>query len=61
MCLQGLLILHPDHASNKDEAPAVWIRDSQTKIVYSPQAAHDAAHYTVDLLRPMPTSRLHTA
>jgi RNA-dependent RNA polymerase len=47
--MQGLLLLHPDAASNTLSEPGIYLRDSQRKIAYP--KLYDPAHLTIDVLR----------
>src|SRR5437660_530539 len=53
-CHQGLLIQHPE---NDSAVPCVWLRPSQMKINYHPDASPSKAQVTLDVLR---SSHLHT-
>ncbi|KAF8517651.1 RNA dependent RNA polymerase-domain-containing protein [Gautieria morchelliformis] len=48
---KGLLLLHPEDNGSSDEPFRVWIRPSQTKIVYHPNLRRDRAHLVLDVLR----------
>ncbi|EGO05196.1 hypothetical protein SERLA73DRAFT_68825 [Serpula lacrymans var. lacrymans S7.3] len=48
---KGLLLLHPGDLENDSDDPAVWLRPSQIKIKYSPDAPAPAGRLTIDVLR----------